>query len=103
MARLGTLAGRLYLDTNIFIYALEGYPVFRPILTPLFEAIDGGLIQAITSEPTVAEVLVKPLLDRSREREAVYLQAMRPSASLTLVPVSRDIIIAASHLRAELD
>ncbi len=42
MAGLETLTGRLYLDTNIFIYALEGYPVFRPILTPLFESIDRG-------------------------------------------------------------
>lgn len=58
-------------------------------------------IQAITSELTLAEVLVKPLLDRSREREAAYLQAMRPSTSLHLEPVSREILIAASHLRAE--
>src|SRR6185295_6662405 len=28
MARL-TLSGRVYLDTNIFIYALEGYSTFR--------------------------------------------------------------------------
>lgn len=42
MARLATPNGRLYLDTNIFVYALEGYPVFRSILTPLFEAFDGG-------------------------------------------------------------
>lgn len=32
MAHL-TLTGRVYLDTNIFIYALEGYPVFRAVLT----------------------------------------------------------------------
>lgn len=42
MARLETLTGRLYLDTHIFVYALEGHPVFRPILTPLLEAIDRG-------------------------------------------------------------
>ena len=81
MARIETLTGRLYLDTNIFVYALEGYPVFRPILTSLFAAIDRGDIQAVTSELTLAEVLVKPLLDRSREREAAYLQALRPSTS----------------------
>ena len=101
MAHLETLTGRLYLDTNIFVYALEGYPVFRPILTPLFEAIDRGGIQAVTSELTRAEVLVKPLLDRSREREAAYLQTIRSSTSLHLTPVSREILIAAAHLRAE--
>lgn len=101
MARIETLTGRLYLDTNIFVYALEGYPVFRPILTSLFEAIDRGDIQAVTSELTLAEVLVKPLLDRSREREAAYLQALRPSTSLHLAPVSQETLIAAAHLRAE--
>ncbi len=49
------------------MYALEGYPAFQPILTPLFETIDCGDIQAVTSELTLAEVLVKPLLDRSCE------------------------------------
>jgi len=42
MASLATLSGRLYLDTNIFIYALKGYQVFRATLTQIFEAIDGG-------------------------------------------------------------
>ncbi|MBA2485350.1 MAG: hypothetical protein H0V35_04490 [Nitrospira sp.] len=60
MAHLETLTGRLYLDTNIFVYALEGYPVFRPILTSLFEAIDRGGIQAVTSKLTLAAVLVRP-------------------------------------------
>jgi hypothetical protein len=32
MAHL-TLSGRIYLDTNIFIYALEGYLTFRAVLT----------------------------------------------------------------------
>ena len=27
------LSGPVYLDTNIFIYALEGYPAFRPALS----------------------------------------------------------------------
>jgi hypothetical protein len=39
MAHL-TLSGRVYLDTNIFIYALEGYPAFRAVLTTLFAALD---------------------------------------------------------------
>ena len=100
MAHL-TLSGRIYLDTNIFIYALEGYPIFRSVLTTLFNALDRGELTAVTSELTLAEVLVKPLLDRHAERQAAYLQALQPSTSLQLIPVSRDILIAAARLRAD--
>ena len=49
MARV-TLSGRIYFDTNIFIYALEGYPAFRPVLTDLFDAPDA--IHAATAQFT---------------------------------------------------
>jgi predicted nucleic acid-binding protein len=100
MVRL-TLSGRVYLDTNIFIYALEGYPVFRAVLTMLFEALDRGELTAVTSELTLAEVLVKPLLDHHAERQAAYLEALQPSTSLQIVPVSREVLIAAARLRAD--
>jgi predicted nucleic acid-binding protein len=95
------LSGRIYLDTNIFVYALEGYEEFRPRLTTLFETIDRGSLRAVTSELTLAEVLVKPLLDRSRERESAYNQALRSSPALDIVPVTREVLVAAARLRAE--
>lgn len=100
MARI-TVSGPIYLDTNIFIYALEGYSVFRPTLTALFESLDRQELTAVTSELTLAEALVKPLLDRHAEREAAYLQVLQSSSSLLVVPVSRAVLIAAARLRAE--
>ena len=100
MAHLA-LSDRVYLDTNIFIYALEGYSAFRPVLTTLFEALDQKALTAVTSELTLAEALVKPLLDQHAEREAAYLQLLQSTASLMVVPVSREVLIAAAHLRAE--
>lgn len=100
MVRL-TLSGRVYLDTNIFIYALEGYSTFRAVLTTPFETLDRHELAAITSEPTLAEALVKPFIDRSVDREAAYLRILQSSASLQMVPVSRDILVAAARLRAE--
>lgn len=102
MARI-TVSGPIYLDTNIFIYALEGYSVFRPTLTALFESLDRQELTAVTSELTLAEALVKPLLDRHTEREAAYLQVLQSSSSLLVVPVSRAVLIAAARLRAEAD
>jgi predicted nucleic acid-binding protein len=44
---------------------------------------------------------VKPFLDRSVERQAAYVQILQPSASLQIVPVNRDVLVAAARLRAE--
>ena len=58
---------RIYLDTNIFIYALEAYPEFVSALTSLFVAIDEGKLRAVTSELTLAEVLIKPMMDNNED------------------------------------
>lgn len=66
MGLLNALQGhQIYLDTNIWIYALEGYPDFIQPLTELFSHIDQGNLKAVTSELTLAEVLVKPLMDQN--------------------------------------
>jgi predicted nucleic acid-binding protein len=62
MGLLSAIHGdRIYLDVNIWIYALEGYPAFVQDLTQLFQAIDRGTLAAFTSELSLAEALVKPL------------------------------------------
>ncbi|MFH0958320.1 MAG: hypothetical protein V1897_06415 [Pseudomonadota bacterium] len=53
---------RIYLDTNIIIYPLEGYPECASSLATLFAAIDEGKLSAVTSELTLAESLVKPMI-----------------------------------------
>ena len=64
MGLVSLCEGRLvYLDTNVFIYALEGYPAFAEPLAALFRGIDNGTCRAVTSELTLAEVLVKPIKD----------------------------------------
>jgi hypothetical protein len=45
-----TQSGRIYLDTNIFIYALEGYPTFHTVLTTLFDALEQGDLARIIHE-----------------------------------------------------
>ncbi|MBA4396832.1 MAG: VapC toxin family PIN domain ribonuclease [Syntrophus sp. (in: bacteria)] len=92
--------GRIYLDTNIVIYALEGYPEFAPALTSLFKAVDENKIKAVTSELTLAEALVKPLMVGNAVIENVYLDTLRTSASFQVVAISRQILIEAARLRA---
>jgi predicted nucleic acid-binding protein len=91
---------RVYLDTNVFIYALEGYPDFVDELTELFESLDEGNLSAVTSELTLAEVLVRPFIDGNIERQTAYQQALQNSDVLEVALVSRDVLIEAARLRS---
>lgn len=98
---LTTIQGkRIYLDTNIWIYTLEGYPKYRSFLTTLYQTIDTGQLQAITSELTLAEVLVKPFMDQNIAIQQAYQQVLQNSINLEIVPISRQILIEAARLRA---
>jgi predicted nucleic acid-binding protein len=63
------LAGQtVYLDTNIVIYALEGFESYRSVLLELLNNLDQRVIRGVTSELTLSEVLVKPLRDGNEKR-----------------------------------
>lgn len=102
MAALDRFAGeRLYLDTNIFVYWLEGYAVFAAVLTDLFARLKRGELHSVTSELTLAECLVKPMIDGNRTRQGEYHAAISRSPELSVVPVSRAVLIEAAAIRAE--
>ena len=94
------LGSTVYLDTNIFIYALEGYVEYMDILAFLFSLIDKKKLLAVTSELTLAESLVKPMLDNNIALQQSYKQAIQPTESLEISPITRDILIDAAELRA---
>lgn len=100
MGLLAAIRGQqIYLDSNIWIYALEGYAAFAQDLTELFTAFDRGDLKAFTSELTLAEVLVKPIADGNAEIQSTYKQVLCSSPALQVVSISRDILIQAAELR----
>lgn len=101
MGVLDALQGRkIYLDTNIFIYAIEAYPDYLAALEDLFESADMRNLAIVTSELTLAEVLVKPLEDGDLEKQQAYCEALQSSEHLTIASVSRDVLIEAAKVRA---
>lgn len=91
---------RIYLDANIFIYAMEEIAPWAQSTCRLLEAIDAGRCTAVTSELTIAECLVKPFeLGRSDVVET-YLDLLRSRGALTIAPISREILVAAAEARA---
>jgi predicted nucleic acid-binding protein len=103
MARLDRLLGRtVYLDTNIFIYAVEGYEPEQGFVRELFTAMDRDEIAAVTSEFTLAELLVKPFELGRDDVATTYIELVRHSAQLTIVPLDSSILIEAARQRAAL-
>jgi predicted nucleic acid-binding protein len=92
----------IYLDTNVFIRAVEGADEVASPAKRLIETLrrqQAGI--AATSEITFAEVLASPkrpdALPLHMKRRA-YLDLLVWSAFITLIPVSRDILIQTADL-----
>ena len=98
IARIGSRT--VYLDANVFIYVVEEAPLYLGAIQPLFEAVERGDARAVTSEITLAEVLVHPLRAGDAEREAAFSRSVRTRGGLVVAPVSRAVLVEAARLRA---
>lgn len=93
--------GSVYLDTNIFIYALEDFPEYTASIKKIFEAIDQGRTIAYTSEFTLAEVLVKPFIVENESLISLYQDIIQDSPVLSVQPVTRQTLVLAARIRAQ--
>jgi predicted nucleic acid-binding protein len=93
----------IYLDTNVFIRAVEGVDEAAAPAKRLMETLRGlpaGV--AATSEITLAEVLAPPKRSDALSlhiKRRVYLDLLVWSPLIKLIPVSRDILIETADLR----
>ena len=91
---------RLYLDSNVFIYSEEKHTEFDEALKQLGQDISMGVIEAVTSELTLLEVLVKPLADNDVAKIEMYKRSLRNGDAMSVVPVDRDVLLEATSVRA---
>lgn len=92
---------RVYLDANIIIYAVEAAAEHLPTLTGLLELFADGGAAAATSELTLAEVLPRPLDAGRPDIATLYEELLTSSTWLTVLPVSRNILMDAARLRSQ--
>lgn len=103
MIAIENLAGqRVYLDTNVLIYLVEAHPAFVNRLSVLFDAIDGNTVEAITSELSLAEVLVKPMAMGNKTVAGIYERLLSAESKIDVVPVDRQVLIDSARVRADL-
>jgi predicted nucleic acid-binding protein len=103
MGLIEELSGkRVYLDTNIFIYLIEGNATFQPIIEALGTALSDGDFSAFSSHITLTEIL-PPLVKRGEEDMiAGTIELMTQSGLVSLAPADTDVCIQAGFLRGEL-
>ena len=91
---------RVYLDANIVIHFIEGFPANQLQIDELLARIESGNVKAMTSELTLAEVLVKPFTDDNVALINVYEALFAGGTQLEVLPVSRTVLRQAALHRA---
>lgn len=94
------LGGRIYLDTNIIIYAVEGYETHADLIKSILRSMTDREIVAVTSDLTLAEVLVKPKRDGNLNVEEAYRRFLAPTDVLQNSAITREILENAAAIRA---
>jgi predicted nucleic acid-binding protein len=92
--------GPVALDTQIFIYFIEGENRYLPLIKPLFEAIDRGDLVGMTSGLSLMEVLVEPYRSGNSRLADRYESLLTNSRGLRFIEVDRRVLKAAAQLRA---
>lgn len=90
----------VYFDTNIIIAAFEGINAFGQAASALLDAASAGEFEPVTSDLTLAEILVKPLQNNDKLLIAAYEGLFTNASPFRIVSITRNRLRAASRLRA---
>lgn len=100
-------AFRLYLDSNIFIYAFENNDALAKKLLQLIALNEGALNEGrrshflATSEIVLAELIVDPLKKKNKQLIELYDTISIDNALFVVGTISREVLWHAAQLRSE--
>ena len=93
----------IFLDTNVYVYALENEDLLGKKARELFTSISEKKPHIYTSVLTVAEVLTGVFKKGLEARIEEYLEFISGNGSIKVLDIDRKISIASAQLRAELE
>ncbi len=100
-ALLARVPGRkVYFDTNVFIYVLNATPVLAEPCLALLQACSEGVIQGLTGDITLAELLVQPLRLNDAAAVAAVHDLLIEDGAISLLRHDRSAFESAALLRA---
>lgn len=89
---------RVYFDTNPLIYFVEQNTTLFSVVSPIFDMIGTGDIQAFTSEFTLTEILIKPMRDKELNMIELYTDFLFDDDIFTLTKTTRNIFLSAAKI-----
>jgi len=92
--------GPVALDSSIFIYFIERNPQYISLVRPIFQAMDEGRLEIVTSSLTLLETLVVPLRAGNSIVARAYERFLTRGRRLRLVPLDLNLLRGAAHVRA---
>ena len=93
-------SGPVGLDTALFIYFIEEHPRYFPAVEALFQALEEGTLQGVTSGITLLETLILPLRNGDQHLAREYETILTQSRNLKLIELTIPLLRSAAHLRA---
>jgi predicted nucleic acid-binding protein len=90
---------RIYLDANVFIAAYESQTARSDHAWWVLNAVEEGEFVGVTSELTLAEILVKPIEEGDDDMVRRYKEVITPGRELDVLTVDRQILIEAAVMR----
>ncbi|MEZ4667866.1 MAG: PIN domain-containing protein [Anaerolineae bacterium] len=90
----------LGVDTSPFIYLVEKHPVYEGRVVSIFQEVNSGAIQAVTSMLTLTEVLTMPLAKKQPHYVREYREMLLNTQSIVAVKIDQQIAERAAELRA---
>jgi len=91
----------VYVDSNIFIYAVQKSDQWAAPAEVLLKAVDEGRVRAVASELVLAEVLTRPFKLGNMTHVERYQHLLSSRSGLSMISVSRDVLVLAAQLRAD--
>jgi predicted nucleic acid-binding protein len=82
---------RLFLDTAPVVYFVERNPAYVAVADDIFQRIDSGLLQGVTSPVTLAECLIMPLRLGLIQAQQDFADVIVQGANMTFVPLMRPL------------
>lgn len=91
---------RVYLDSMVWIYALEGNKDFGAAAQSVFRKLRSANHTLLVSHFLLAELLVLPVRDSDAFTIATYRRMMLTSATTEVVPFTAEVALQFASLRA---
>ncbi len=93
-------APSIYLDANILIYLVEGYAEQKAALGCLLDVFENGRVNFVTSELSLAEVLVQPLRQNRPDLIQRYEQLLAPGSGIAVAAIDFTTLRRSAEYRA---